>query len=175
MNWKILAVGALVVVPLLMILASGFGNDPHAIPFLLNGKSAPDFALKNLDHETVSLAALKGKPVVINFWSTWCEPCKTEHETLQRGSVAFGDRVQFLGVIYQDDAGAAQQYLASRSNHYPQLIDPKSLVALDYGVSGVPETYFIDANGRVHHKTAGAVTPGLLIQAVNGMLEGVAQ
>ena len=175
MSWRILIIGALAITPLIAILASGFGNNPHAVPSVLGGRVAPEFALMDLHGKQVRLADYVGKPVVINFWSTWCKPCKVEHNVLQRGAQAYGDQVQFLGVIYHDDANKAESYLSRRLNHYPQLVDPKSLVALDYGVAGVPETFFVNAQGNVSYKATGPVSPRLLAMQVEKMLQGVSE
>ena len=164
--------GALLTVPLFLVLASGFGNNPNEVPFMLLEKPAPDFQLETLTGERISLRELAGKPVVLNFWSTWCEPCKLEHELLQRASQHYGERVQFLGVVYEDDDEAARSYLATRANLYPQLTDPGSRTALDYGISGVPESFFITPDGRVLHKQAGVVTGPLIIEKVGAMLSG---
>ena len=170
MNWKIIIVSTLVCGPLFWVLAAGFGNDPHAVPFVLEGKQAHDFELQTLDGKTVRLSDYRGKPVVINFWSTWCEPCKAEHNILQQGSKTYGDSVQFLGVVYQDDPDAARNYLRTRLNVFPQLEDPKTIVGLDYGVSGVPESFFVDVEGRIRHKQAGVVTPQILISQLRKLL-----
>lgn len=146
-----------------IVLASGFGNNPHEVPFVLEGEPARTFKLQALDGSEVDLASLRGKPVVINFWSTWCGPCKVEHDILQIGSQKFPN-VQFLGVVYQDTPEATRNYLASRRNYYPQLLDPDSEIAMDYGVAGVPETYIIAPNGTIAAKKAGVVTPEYLIE-----------
>jgi cytochrome c biogenesis protein CcmG/thiol:disulfide interchange protein DsbE len=172
MRWKIVFVGLLLTGPLFWILASGFGSDPHAVPFMLLDKPAPPFELQTLDGTKVDLASLSGKPVVLNFWSTWCEPCKLEHELLQRASQHYGESVQFLGVVYEDTAVAARDYLKARTNLYPQLVDPGSRTALDYGISGVPESFFITADGQVLHKEAGVVTGPLILDKVGLMLAG---
>ena len=172
MRWKIVFVGFLITAPLFLILASGFGNNPHAVPFMLLDKPAPAFELQTLDGSTIDLVSLAGKPVVLNFWSTWCEPGKLEHELLQRASNHYGESVQFLGVVYEDSAEAAREYLKTKTNLYPQLVDPGSRTALDYGISGVPESFFITSNGHVLHKQAGVVTGPLIIEKVGMMLGG---
>ena len=163
MNLKVLLPSLIITITLLVVLASGFGNNPHEVPFVLEGEPARDFNLVSLDGKEVSLASLRGKPVVINFWSTWCGPCKVEHDILQIGSQKFPN-VQFLGVVYQDTPEATKEYLATRRNFYPQLLDPNSYIAMDYGVAGVPETYIIAPNGTIAAKKAGVVTPEYLIE-----------
>ena len=162
MNWKILIGGGVVLAPLFWVLAQGFGVDPHAVPFALGGEPAPEFELATLTGEKVRLSDYRGKPVVINFWSTWCEPCKAEHDLLQQGSAFYGEDVVFLGVLYQDTPEAASAYLSERSNRFPHLLDPETRVGMDFGVSGVPESFFIDAKGRIRHKEAGVVSGSLL-------------
>ena len=163
MNLRVLVPSLVVTLVLVVILASGFGNDPHAIPFVLDGAPARNFTLQNLKGESVTLNSFKGKPVVINFWSTWCGPCKLEHDVLQVGSQRY-PHVQFLGIVYQDTKDATETYLSTRRNYYPQLLDPDSEVAMDYGVSGVPETYIIAPDGTIAAKEAGVVTPKYLIE-----------
>lgn len=163
MSLKVLLPSMVLAITFVVILASGFGNNPHEVPFVLEGEPARDFQLQALDGNQVSLESFRGKPVVINFWSTWCGPCKVEHDILQIGSKKFPN-VQFLGVVYQDTAEATQEYLSSRRNYYPQLMDPNSEIAMDYGVAGVPETYIIAPNGTIAAKHAGVVTPEYLIE-----------
>jgi len=169
MNWKRALIPALIVVPLLVLVARQFGTDPHAVPFALDGKPAPSFALQTLDGKILTLTDLLGTPTIINFWSTWCVPCKLEHDVLQMGSRSYGDKVRFLGVIYQDDPDAARSYLTTRANYYTQLVDPDSTLAIQYGVSGVPESYFIDAQGIVRHKQVGPVSPQVLGEQIGAL------
>lgn len=172
MNWKRALIPALVVFPLLVLLASRFGSDPMALPSVLVGKPAPPFTLKTLSGEEVSLESLKGQPVVLNFWSTWCVPCKHEHEILQEAAQQYGSQVKFFGVVYQDEPGAVAQYLRAKRDLYPHLLDPNSEVAIAYGVGGVPESFFIDSEGVVRHKQVGLVTPPLMQEQLSAMLKG---
>ncbi len=138
---------------LVFILARAFGKDPHEVPFKLKGKPAPDFSIKRLDaDEVVSLSSFKGRPVVLNFWATWCGPCKYEHPVLDWAAGEFGDQAVFLGIVFEDTEANTRAFLKQNGWNFPQLFDPKSTVAVDYGVSGVPETYFINRDGIIVKK-----------------------
>jgi cytochrome c biogenesis protein CcmG, thiol:disulfide interchange protein DsbE len=164
-NLPILIGGLLMTAILVAMLASGFGHDPRAVPKALQGRTAPAFALKTTDGEVVTLAELRGKPVIINFWSTWCLPCKQEHPLLLAAPAAYPD-VVFLGVVYADEPAKVKAWLASNGHSYPQLLDPGGRTSIDYGVAGVPETYFVDVTGRVVHKEAGPISAPLLAKLV---------
>ena len=143
---------------LLFVMWKGFGTDVHAVPFKLDGKPAPDFTMKRLDNgQPVSLSQFKGKPVILNFWASWCGPCATEHPHLDRGFALLGDRVQFLGIVFEDTEESTKKFLATNGMSFPQLFDATSTVAVDYGVSGVPETYFIDRDGIIRGKHVGPI------------------
>ena len=162
-----LGAGLATIAGLAALLGSGFGTDPHAIRSTMIRQAAPQFALTDLDGQVVDLEALRGKPVVLNFWSTWCGPCKAEHPLFQGAAVQHPD-VQFLGVVYSDQTEKVRRYIGSYGAAYPNLIDPGSRTAIDYGVTGVPETYFIDRDGTIIHK-AGPVS-GPMLQAWLGVL-----
>ncbi len=154
---KTLAVGSalLVITFIVYVLARGFGSNPHAVPFLLAGKKAPNFTIKRLDtDQPVSLSEFAGKPVVLNFWATWCGPCKQEHPVLDWAAKQYGDRVVFLGIVFEDNEQNTKRFLAENGWGFTQLFDPKSTVAVDYGVSGVPETYFLSREHVIVKKTA---------------------
>ncbi len=140
---------------LLFVLAKGFGHDPHEVPFQLRGKPAPDFTLKRLDTgEPVRLSDLRGKPIVLNFWASWCGPCKMEHPVVSMAARRFGQEYQFFGVVFEDTEENARMFAGTPDPSFPQLIDERSRMAVDYGVTGVPETYFIDAQGIIRDKVA---------------------
>lgn len=162
MNRAVLAVGALLAVPLIAFLALGLGNDPNQIDSPLVGKPAPDFALQDLNGRTWSLAELRGRPVVINFWATWCQPCVYEHPILVDSARRWQGRAAFLGVILHDTPEAVDAMVRQRGAWGPALVDPESRVALAYGVYGAPETFFVDAAGTIVEKVTGPVTPDQL-------------
>jgi cytochrome c biogenesis protein CcmG/thiol:disulfide interchange protein DsbE len=152
---------------LLGVMALGFGKDPHAVPFKLRGQTAPDFELPQVgSHERVRLSALRGKPVVLNFWATWCGPCAQEEPVLAWGADRYGREVQFLGVVFEDTEESARRFLAEYGTHFPNLFDARSRVAVDFGASGVPETYFIDAQGKIVEKHLGPIDPDSLAKGV---------
>ena len=167
--WLLVALAA--VASLVAVLASGFGSDPHAVPFLLDGKPAPDFTMRRLDNGLdFRFSELQGKPAVLNFWSTWCGPCKVEAPVLEWGQARFGREVNFVGIVFEDNEENTRNFLKKYPSHALQLFDPKSTVAVDYGVSGVPETYFISKNGLIVKKIARAISPEELETGVQELL-----
>src|SRR5690242_15779877 len=102
-------------------------RDPHEVPFMLRGQPAPAFSLKRLGSEEVtSLEQLRGRPLVINFWASWCVPCKYEHPVIEWGARKFGDKVTFLGVIHEDTEENARAYLEKNRSIVPQHLDTHS-------------------------------------------------
>jgi len=166
-NYLVLLIGLVVALPLGAVLVMSFGRDPREVPFVLQDKPAPDFRLMTLDgSKEIALADLRGKKVVINFWSTWCGPCKIEHPVLLAAARTWPDTA-FVGVIYQDEPAKAASYLAREGQEFPHLVDPQGTLSIDYGVAGVPETYFLDENGIIVHKQIGPVSWELM-QALLG-------
>ena len=125
MNWKVLLSGLFGIGLLISVLAVPIlkGTDPHALPSVMEGRKAPAFALKSLDGQAWSSDTLLGKPVVLNFWATWCGPCAQEHPVLLSAARKYPD-VVFLGVLYGDEPVKAQRYLAKAGAVYPTLVDP---------------------------------------------------
>lgn len=165
-RWGILVLGLALVGGLVALLGSGFGTNPNAIPSTLEGSPAPSFTLQSFGGETVDMAALQGKPVVLNFWASWCVPCLQEHKTLVEASRAFGQDVVFLGVLYSDTEENGEGFLAKHGQAYPTLLDPSGRTAVDYGVTGVPETFFIDRQGTIVRKVTGPLSGPVLIAAL---------
>lgn len=168
---RVLALGVLLVVPLVWVLAQAFGNDPHALPEnTLGGKPAPDWELTSLDGETFSLEGLRGTPVVLNVWATWCRPCLAEHPNLLEAADRYQGRVAFFGLSYDDDEDDARGWLTRHGSGYPTLFDPGHLTAVDYGVTGVPETYFIDRDGVIANKVVAPLSFPEIVVQVESML-----
>jgi peroxiredoxin len=124
----------------------------HRTPPPKAGAAAPAFSLARLDGSgRVSLASLRGKTVVLNFWASWCDPCKREAPTLERVWREYRGRgVVVLGVDSGDARSDARRFLAAHGITYPIVVDPDQLVAADsYGVPGLPVTFVIDPAGRI--------------------------
>ena len=156
LNARVLVAGLAVVVPLVVVLVMNLGRNPHVIGSPLVGRAAPEFTLRPLEGgEPVTLASLRGRPVVLNFWATWCVPCFQEHPLLVSAARSLGDRVRFVGVIYEDSEQQVRGFLARQGSAYPSLVDPGSRTAIAFGVFGVPETYFLDAEGKIAAKHIG--------------------
>jgi len=159
MNRTVLIIGLLIVAAVVGILFLGLGKDPTAIDSPLIGRPAPDFALKAVGTgQTIELSQFRGKPVIVNFWATWCHPCWDEHPVLTQTSQLLGDKVQFVGVVFQDQESKIKDFLQQRGWAYPTLVDQAGKTAIAYGVGGVPETYFLDKNGVIVAKFAGPMT-----------------
>src|SRR5439155_14692590 len=104
MNRTVLTIGLLIVAAVVAILFLGLGKDPQHIDSPMVGRSAPGFALKAVgSDETIDLSRYRGKPLVLNFWATWCRPCWDEHPVLTANAQMLDGQVQFLGVVFQDD------------------------------------------------------------------------
>jgi cytochrome c biogenesis protein CcmG, thiol:disulfide interchange protein DsbE len=115
------------------------------------GAPAPVFSLKRVgSSRTLNLASLRGKPVVLNFWASWCVPCKGEASMLESAWRQYRKQgVVFVGVDWHDVSGDARTFLARHGVTYPTVLDRSGNVADSYGISAVPETYFIDRKGRL--------------------------
>lgn len=128
----------------------------------LIGHTAPDFTLPVLSQRPepdAHLARWKGQVVMINFWASWCDPCKHEAPLLQRTWLQVKDQgVTFLGVDYGDTQRDGLAFLHQYGISYPNVFDAKSSVAIDYGVAGVPETFFVNRQGVIVRKEVGELS-----------------
>ena len=162
MNRTVLLVGVIVAAVLLGILFAGLGKNPNEIRSPLIGKPAPNFALREVGSgRTIDLAQSKGMPMVVNFWATWCGPCWEEHPILVANAKLLPN-VQFLGVVFQDSEEKILGFLRQRGSSYPTVVDDRGKTAIAYGVGGVPETFFLDANGVIVAKHSGPLTSDIL-------------
>jgi cytochrome c biogenesis protein CcmG/thiol:disulfide interchange protein DsbE len=136
--------------------------------------TAPDLTLERLDGSgTTSLASLRGKIVVLNFWASWCGPCKEEAPLLQQLAVQYRDRgVVVLGIDSQDSSSDGRSFADRYGLTYPLLHTAGSDLSHRWGVTGYPETFLIDRRGRVVHHFPGAVSGRGVIDALAPLLNG---
>lgn len=162
----------LAAVPVLALLAYGFVLDPRNIPSPLVGRPAAAFTLTAFDGTPVSLDALRGKVVIVNFWASWCKPaCYDEAPVLERAWRTYRDRgVIVVGVDMQDTAEAAQEFIRRFQLTFPNAPDHGGKVAVEYGVYGVPETFFVDRAGTIRAKHVGAVTDEVIRGTLDRLL-----
>lgn len=131
--------------------------DPRELPSAILGKEAPPFALPGLNGEGLARDALKGGPVVINFFASWCVPCRIEHPLLMR--LAQRDGVKVYGIGYKDKPEDAAKLLTQLGDPYRAIgMDRDGRTGLDFGVYGVPETYVLDKAGVVRKRFVGPLT-----------------
>lgn len=127
------------------------------------GKNAPEFSLKLFDGKRVSLSELKGKTVLLNFWASWCMPCREESAALEQSWQKYKDKnVVFIGVNVWDENSSAASYIEKFGGGYPQGNDPKEEIQVDYGIGGVPETFFISPSGIITDKYNGSLTGDII-------------
>lgn len=141
--------------------------------------SAPDFTLSLFPNyqagfgEQISLADLRGKVVVLNFWASWCDPCKEEAALLQAVAEAYANRdVVFVGVDYLDQEPAAMRYLQEFGITYANGPDLGSQIARRYRIQGVPETFFITPDGAIDWFKIGPLSESELMGCLNNLLNG---
>ncbi len=157
------------------LLTYGFTTDPRAIPSTLTGKVAPDFSLSLFDGRTVRLSEFRGSVVFLNFWASWCPPCRDEAPLLEQTWRRYKDQgVVFLGVDIQDKEDAARRFLGEFGITYMNGRDPNGRIAIDYGVYGIPESFFIDKEGRITYKHIGALDQATILAKLGDAARGTA-
>ena len=141
---------------LLGSLGWGLINASNKLPPSLLGRAAPDITVAALDGRNLTLSGFRGTPLVVNFWASWCVPCRQEAPVLNAAAREYDGRVQFLGVDIQDTDSAARAYQAEFMSPYP--VGPATRGSYrDWGVTAPPETFFIDRQGVVVSKIVGPV------------------
>lgn len=156
-----------------VLLGYGFYQDPRYIPSPLLGRAAPDFSLELFDGETVSLSELRGKTVMLDFWASWCLPCRAEARDLEAAWKRQGDDVVFLGINIQDREAAALEFIEEFGITFANGRDPEGKVSVDYGVWGIPEAFFVSPAGQLTYKHVGAIPPAVLAAKLEEARQGI--
>ena len=139
------------------------------------GKPAPEFTLPLLDGGELALSQYVGQPVVINFWASWCPPCRQESLILERAWRSNGSRdVMFVGVDIQDTEEDSRAYVREFGLTYPNGLDADGKITVNYGVIGLPVTFFVNRNGIVERRWVGAINEAQLAALVEQLVSGVA-
>lgn len=157
-RWVALGLG-IVLVAFVVVLATRPPAATRVGRSPLVGKPAPAVAAETIDGEPFQLTSQQGRWVLVNFFATWCVPCRVEHPELirfQQRHAALGDAT-VVGVVYGDSVDAVRAFRREEGGDWPMLVDPDGKIALEFGVSGVPESFLIDPGGTVVAKLVGGV------------------
>lgn len=157
-------------VALYMLLS---GRDNSVVPSALIGQPAPETELaplEGVDLPGLSSAGLAGHVTVVNVWASWCAPCRAEHPLLMQ--LARDERIRIAGLNYKDKPENARRFLGNLGNPYDAIgVDPNGRSAINWGVYGVPETFLVGADGKIHYKHVGPITPQSLQSALKVEVE----
>lgn len=163
-----------ITVILVTLLALGLAatSCPAETPAPEIDKLAPDFELDTLDGQTLVLSQLKGKPVLVNFWATWCAPCRYEMPFLQQiHEENPGDELVMLVVNVGESSSDVSQFMQSQGFSFTVLLDSQAAVAQQYNVIGIPTTFFIDSDGVIQEIKVGSFRSHTEIESVLGLLD----
>ena len=165
-----LAITAIVFIGFIGLLVYGMLNKKPITGLsgiAMVNRPAPDFTLTTFEGATILMKTLKGKPIVINFWASWCPPCREEASLLERTWRAYKNLdVTFLGVDVQDRRKDALNYIREFDITYPNGPDPTGEISIDYGVSGLPVTFFVSRKGEILRRHVGAIDKKTLISSI---------
>ena len=136
---------------------------------------APDFTVYNADGSTVALSEKQGKPVFINFWATWCPPCRSELADINKAYETYGDRIEFMMVDLTDgyngeDQPTVEAFVAENGYTFPVYFDLDSSAAMAYGVRSIPTTVLVAADGTLLHTQMGAMSESQIEQLMQSLL-----
>jgi cytochrome c biogenesis protein CcmG/thiol:disulfide interchange protein DsbE len=173
MPWRRLIITTLLIAPLLALFAYGFIRDARYIRSPLIAKPAAPFTLTLFDGSRLSLESLRGKAVFLNFWASWCPPCRAEAKDLEAAWLKVKDQnIVYIGVALQDSDENARAFLKEFDVSYPNGRDESGKIAVDYGVWGIPESFFIDPEGRITYKHTGGIHAALVQAKLAEALKG---
>ncbi len=159
---------------LVIFLAIGLTRDPSVIPTEMIDREMPDFELPELRDETamVSQADLVGRVTLVNVFGSWCVACLQEHPTLMQLSQS--ETVRIVGINWRDDREDALAWLAKHGDPYQAIVfDAESELVIEIGVTGAPETFVLDASGRIRYKQIGPITPEVWTRTIVPVIEAI--
>ena len=149
----------------------GLAVNDRIVELNVDREAAPDFSLELLDGGTVTSAGLQGQVVMLDFWASWCPPCREEAPALARVYGEYQDRgVEFVGINLWDNAGDAEVFLNQQGHQYPNGVDEGGRIAISYGVRGIPEKFFINREGLIVRKFSGPTDDALLREILEALL-----
>jgi len=148
----VISVGVIGIVAILLFTKMSTPTSPEV------GHKAPNISLKTLDGKTISLSQLRGKRVFVNFWASWCDPCKRETPGIVAMSKLYGNKVTFIGVNLTsgDSIGDVKKFVQQFKIPYPILVDVNGISAHDYELASIPTSVFINQKGIIIEKQPGA-------------------
>jgi cytochrome c biogenesis protein CcmG, thiol:disulfide interchange protein DsbE len=159
----VLLIGAMVAIR----IAQAPGSTPTTV-----GSVAPDFSLETLDGDALRLGDLRGRPVIVNFWASWCLPCQEEFPLLQAAHEAHAaDGLAVIGIVYQDRTQAARTFMERYGATWTAAMDPDDRVASAYNILGPPETFFIGRDGRIAARHIGQLSAASLEAKVAAIMD----
>jgi cytochrome c biogenesis protein CcmG/thiol:disulfide interchange protein DsbE len=170
----LLPVALFIAVATYFVLALRPDHDPQILPSAMIDKPAPQFSLAALaGGDSLKLDALKGHVTLINFFASWCEPCRDEHPVLMQ--LVKNDQIALYGIAYKDAPEDTQRFLTQLGNPYRSVgLDQNGRTGIDFGVYGVPETYVIDKEGRIRLRHVGPLTEADVVQQLLPLLKELA-
>ena len=149
----------------------GFGINDQFGEVRVDREPAREFRLATLEGGTLTLEGLRGKVVMLDFWSSWCPPCRAEAPALSQVYREYRDRgVEFVGIAIWDDPNAVEGHVREFAVPYVNAMDDKGEAAIDYGVAGIPEKFFIDQEGYLVRSFVGPIDAGALRDVLDGLL-----
>jgi cytochrome c biogenesis protein CcmG, thiol:disulfide interchange protein DsbE len=174
MAWQRLIITVLIIAPILWLLAFGFTRDARYITSPLLAKEAAPFTITLFEGGQLKQSDLRGKAVFLNFWASWCVPCRAEAKELEAAWQRLKDKnIVFVGVAIQDKEKDSRAFLEEFKITYANGWDESGTMAVDYGVWGIPESFFIDPQGRITYKHVGRIGAAMVTAKLEEAARGI--